>query len=79
MFVLSVTSLTRFTLFLDGLETPNQTVRQQAIRNPAPLSLIVRYKEFKERVWQDIDWIILAMGRKRWQAVVNKVMNLPLS
>jgi hypothetical protein len=26
--------------------------------------------------WGDVDWISLALDRKRWRAIVNAVMNL---
>jgi hypothetical protein len=31
--------------------------------------------DFKEMVWESVDWIHLALVRDQWRAVVNKVMN----
>jgi hypothetical protein len=31
---------------------------------------------FKDTGWEGLDWIHLACGRYRWQAVVNTVMNI---
>jgi len=30
---------------------------------------------FKERVWEDMNWICLAEGRDKWRAVMNTVVN----
>jgi len=32
--------------------------------------------DLTETEWEDTDWIHLAQDRKRWQALVNMVMNL---
>jgi hypothetical protein len=32
--------------------------------------------DLKEISWQGMDWINLAQDRDKWQALVNKVMNL---
>jgi predicted small integral membrane protein len=31
-----------------------------------------------ESGWGDVDWIGLAKERKRWRALVNSVLNLPV-
>jgi hypothetical protein len=43
------------------------------------LGLNLRFKNPKGIGWQDMDWIILPQDRKRWQAVVSMVMNIPIS
>jgi hypothetical protein len=30
----------------------------------------------KERVWGDVDWMVMAQDRDHWGAVVNTVMNI---
>jgi hypothetical protein len=35
--------------------------------------------ELGEVGWGDVDWIGLAKDRNRWRALVNAVMNLPVS
>ena len=77
--VVSVSRVTWCRSSLDGLDTSNQTVCKQAICNAISLNLVLRHKDFKEIGWHDTDWIILAPDRKRWQAVVNVVMNFPVS
>jgi hypothetical protein len=32
--------------------------------------------DFREIVWEGVEWIHLAQDRDRWRAVVNAVMNL---
>jgi hypothetical protein len=35
--------------------------------------------DLKETGWDDMDWIDLAEDRDQWRAVLNTVMNLPVS
>jgi hypothetical protein len=53
--VVSVSSVTWCSSSLDGLETSNQTVCKQAICDAMSLNLVLRYKNFKEIEWQDMD------------------------
>ena len=76
--VVPVSSVTRCSSSLDGLETSTQAVSKQAICNAVSLNLFLRYKDFREIGWQDMDWIIVAQDRRKWQAVVSVVMNLPV-
>jgi hypothetical protein len=32
--------------------------------------------DLREKVWEAVDWILLAQDRDKWRAVVNTVMNL---
>jgi hypothetical protein len=32
--------------------------------------------DFREIVWEDVDWILMAEVRDQWQALVNTVINL---
>jgi hypothetical protein len=63
--VVSVSSVTRCSSSLGGLETSNQTACKQAKGNEISLNLVLRHKNFKKIGWQDMDWIILAQDRKR--------------
>jgi len=36
-------------------------------------------RDLKETKWECVDWINLAWHRDKWQAVVNKMMNLRVS
>jgi hypothetical protein len=35
--------------------------------------------DLRKKGWGDTDWIHLAQDRDQWQALVNMVMNLPVS
>jgi hypothetical protein len=38
--------------------------------------IILGWMDLRETGWEGVDWIHLAQDREKWQALVNKVMNL---
>jgi len=35
--------------------------------------------DLRETGWEDVDWMHLALNRDQWRALVNSLMNLPIS